>query len=77
LTGEFRRRSRKLVSLTSIALLMIIAGCGGGGGSSTGGNGGGGNRDPGTPAGNSNVTVTATTNGFAISHNITFTLVVD
>jgi Pro-kumamolisin, activation domain/Bacterial Ig-like domain (group 3) len=65
---------RKLLSLTSIALLMIIAGCGGG--SSTGGSGGG-SRDPGTPAGNSTVTVTATTSGFAISHSITFTLAVD
>ena len=63
------RRARTLRTLMAFALLITIAGCGGG---SSGG--GGHNQDPGTPAGSSVVTVTATTG--SITHSATFTLTV-
>ena len=63
------RRAGTLLALMAFALLITIAGCGGG---SSGG--GGHNQDPGTPAGSSVVTVTATTG--SITHSATFTLTV-
>ena len=55
--------------LMLFALLLTIAGCGGGSSGS-----GGHNQDPGTPAGSSVVTVTATSG--SITHSATFTLTV-
>jgi hypothetical protein len=66
---EFRRRGRSVLALMAFALLITIAGCGGGSGG-----GGGHNQDPGTPAGSSVVTVTATSG--SIRHSTTFTLTV-
>ena len=66
-TGSRRRVWRRLLSLMAIACLITIASCGGGGS-------GGGNMDPGTPAGSSTVTVTAT-NG-TLTHTATFTLAI-
>ena len=63
------RRARTVLTLMAFALLITIAGCGGG---SSGG--GGQNQDPGTPAGSSVVTVTATSG--TITHSVPFTLTV-
>ncbi|MCU1299391.1 MAG: Peptidase propeptide [Acidobacteriaceae bacterium] len=65
-----RRGCRSLLSLAVFAFLLSVPACGGGGGNS----GGGGHIDPGTPAGTSTVTVTATSG--TITHTATFTLVV-
>jgi len=63
------RRAGTVLTLIAFALLITIAGCGGGSGG-----GGHNNLDPGTPAGSSVVTVTATTG--SITHSATFTLTV-
>ncbi len=76
-----QRRKRGLM----VALLFLAVGLGCGGGSSTppggggnggggGGGGGGGTTDPGTPAGNYVITLTATSG--TITHTVTFNLVV-
>ena len=75
LGGASRRRmkpgrgARTVLTLTAFAFLLTVAGCGGG---SSGG--GGHNQDPGTPAGSSVVTVTATSG--TITHSVPFTLTV-
>jgi hypothetical protein len=75
LGGASRRRmkpgrgARTVLTLTAFAFLLMVAGCGGG---SSGG--GGHNQDPGTPAGSSVVTVTATSG--TITHSVAFTLTV-
>jgi hypothetical protein len=61
-SGSKRRLWRRLLSLMAVTCLMTIASCGGGGG------GGGSNRDPGTPAGLSSVTVTATSG--TLTHSV-------
>ena len=66
---KLRHRAGKILTLIAVALLIMIMGCGGGGGG-----GGGHSRDPGTPAGSSVVTVTATSG--SITHSATFTLTV-
>jgi hypothetical protein len=68
-SGSRRRAWRRLLSLMAVTCLITIASCGGGGGSSSSGN-----TDPGTPAGSSTVTVTATSG--TLTHTIMFTLTV-
>ncbi len=68
-SGSRRRAWRRLLSLIAVSCLITIASCGGGGGSSSGGN-----TDPGTPAGSSMVTVTAS-NG-TLTHMAAITLTI-
>jgi hypothetical protein len=78
LIGISRRRSWRATALClALGILFIGAGCGGSGGSS-GGGGGGGSTDPGTPLGTYPVTITATagSGSSAITHTISFTLIV-
>ncbi len=67
--GSRRRAWRRLLSLIAVSCLITIASCGGGGG-----HGSGGNTDPGTPAGSSIVTVTAS-NGM-LTHTAAITLTI-
>jgi len=67
--GSKKGRARILLGLMAIALFLPILSCGGGGGSSGGGSG---HTDPGTPAGNYTITVTATSG--STSHSVTFML---
>ena len=72
---SFRRRSPQFLLLAAVVVLLtFVPSCGGGGGSSRGGV-----TDPGTPAGTHLVTVTATSGsgGTAITHTLTFNLVVN
>ncbi|MGA8273641.1 MAG: Ig-like domain-containing protein [Candidatus Sulfotelmatobacter sp.] len=71
LPGSRRRRWSTLAGLMLLALLIMVPGCGGGGGS---GGGGQQRQDPGTPAGTSTVTVTATAG--ALSQQGSFVLTV-
>lgn len=68
------RRSGSVSVLITLLFIAGMAGCGGGNSFTSGGGGGGGNVDPGTPKGNYVITVTGTSG--AITHNITFQLVV-
>lgn len=72
-----RRRSKLSYGLSAIAVLCLtlLIACGGGAGSGSGGTGGGGSgvTDPGTPKGNYNITVTATSDT-GITHTGTFML---
>lgn len=70
-----RKRGRGIVigSVLMICIALVSVGCGGGNSSSGGGGGGG---APGTPPGSYTVTVTATTSDNVISHQASFTLVV-
>jgi hypothetical protein len=63
------RGARTFLALMAFGLLITVAGCGGGSGV-----GGGHSKDPGTPAGSSVVTVTATSG--IITHSVPFTLTV-
>jgi len=59
-----RRRSRAIIALVALTVIVSAIGCGGGG------SGGGGSSNPGTPPGNySGVTVTATISGVTQSLN--------
>ena len=59
-----RRRSRAIIALVALTVIVSALGCGGGG------SGGGGSSNPGTPPGNySGVTVTATISGVTQSLN--------
>jgi hypothetical protein len=69
-SGSKRQAWSRLLSLMAVTGLIMIASCGGGGS----GGGGGGNTDPGTPAGSSTVTVTATSG--TLTHTVAFNLTV-
>jgi uncharacterized membrane protein YgcG len=65
LTLRYRGRQRRwnfAVVFTALVLLAVSAGCGGGGGGGGGGTGGG-VQNPGTPVGQSAISVTLTING--------------
>ena len=66
--GRHRRRLRTVLGFLALlaALTLGMPACGGSGG------GGGGNHNPGTPVGQSNVVLTATSSG--VQHNITINL---
>jgi hypothetical protein len=64
-----RRRWSSLLALVLFTCVLALPSCGG---SNTSGGGGGGPTDPGTPVGNSVVTITATSG--SLSHTTTFTL---
>jgi hypothetical protein len=70
-----RRRGSALMLIVACALVSGLAGCGGGGGSN---GGGGGNApptpQPGTPAGNYTVTVTATGGTLVKTANFSLTV---
>lgn len=68
-----RRRHRDILAITAFTMLLAVGGCGGGG-SSVGGSGAG-TTNPGTPTGNYNVTVTATSR--TLTHAANFVLVVE
>jgi hypothetical protein len=65
-----RRNWSCLLSLIAASCLITIVSCGGG----SSGGGGGGNKDPGTPAGTSTVTVTATSG--TLTHTTALTLTI-
>jgi hypothetical protein len=75
LAGVSRRRWHAWASLVVLGLLLFLPACGGSGSSSGGGGGGGGGgQDPGTPAGNYQITVTGSSG--SNTHTVTFTLIV-
>lgn len=69
-SGSKRRAWSRLLSLIAVAGLITIASCGGGGSSGSGG----GNHDPGTPAGSSQVIVTATSGPFSNTAAVTLVI---
>jgi len=70
-SGSRRKKSRWLLPIVVLMVSMLsFSACGGGGG------GGSSQKDPGTPAGTSKVTITAATTGGAVSHTVQITVTV-
>jgi hypothetical protein len=66
------RRWTAVLALAVFAILLVSVGCGGGSGGGGGGGGGGGN--PGTPAGTTNVVITATSGSIQRSVSVALTV---